>query len=97
MWKESPGLSGLADKADTIPAVKIIPFYRLNLDSNGVWYSSFWSFVPRGFEAQQTWGFEAQQEGCRGAAGGVKGVARGVFEGQQDGTSMQGTTDRIPQ
>ena len=48
------------------------------LDSNGVWYSSFWSegpknhrnlkilvskFVPRGFEAQRTWGFEAQHHG----------------------------------
>ena len=56
-----------------------------------MWYSSFWSegpknhqnlkilvskFVPRGFEAQQTWGFEAQHQGFRGAA-------TWGFEGQQ--------------
>merc|ERR1711911_468763 len=55
------------------------------LDSNGVWYSSFWSegpknhrklkilvskFVPSGFEARRTWGFEARRHGVsRGGAG----------------------------
>ena len=50
-----------------------------------VWYSSFWSegpknhrnlkilvskFVPRGFEARRTWGFEARRHGVsRGGAG----------------------------
>ena len=71
-----------------------------------VWYSSFWSegpknhqnlkilvskFVPRGFEAQQTWGFEAQHQGFRGTAPGVsrgsnmgfRGAATWGFEGQQ--------------
>ena len=61
------------------------------LDSNGVWYSSFWlegpknhrnlknlvsNFVPRGFEARRTWGFEAQRDGVwRGGAMGFRGAA----------------------
>ena len=59
------------------------------LDSNGVWYSSFWlegpknqrnleilvsKFVPRGFEARRTWGFEAQRHGV---SRGDAGVSRG--------------------
>ena len=63
------------------------------LDSNGVWYSSFWSegpknhrnlkilvsnFVPRGFEARRTWGFEAQRDGVwRGGAGVSRHSAMG--------------------
>ena len=63
------------------------------LDSNGVWYSSFWSegpknhrnlkilvskFVPRGFEARRTRGFEAQRHGVsRGGAGVSRGSAKG--------------------
>ena len=63
------------------------------LDSNGLWYSSFWSvvpknhqnlkilvskFVPRGFEARRTWGFEAQRHGVsRGGAGVSRGSAKG--------------------
>ena len=58
------------------------------LDSNWVWYSSFWSegpknprnlkildskFVPRGFEAQQTWGIKGQQHGV---SRGSRGVSR---------------------
>merc|ERR1711923_365383 len=80
------------------------------LDSNGVWYSSFWSegpknhrnlkilvskFVPRGFEARRTWGFEAQRHGVlrRGAkwdgtSRGGAGVSRG--SAKWDGTSRCG-------
>ena len=63
------------------------------LGSNGVWYSSFWSegpknhrnlkivvsnFVPRGFEARRTWGFEAQHHGVsRGGAGVSRHSAMG--------------------
>merc|ERR1711923_475583 len=87
------------------------------LDSNGVWYNSFWSegpknhrnlkilvskFVPRGFEARRTWGFEAQRHGVsrggagvsrgsvkgfRGAAQGFRGAAPRGFEGQRQGVS----------
>ena len=58
-----------------------------------MWYSSFWSegpknhrnlkilvskFVPRGFEARRTWGFEAQRHGVsRGGAGVSRGSAKG--------------------
>ena len=56
-----------------------------------MWYSSFWSegpknhqnlkilvskFVPRGFEARRTWGFEAQHHGVsRGSNMGFRGAA----------------------
>merc|ERR1712012_1414396 len=68
------------------------------LDSNGVWYSSFWSegpknhrdlkilvsnFVPRGFEARRTWGFEGRRHGVsRGGAMGFRGAAPWGFEGR---------------
>ena len=58
-----------------------------------MWYSSFWSerpknhrnlkilvsnFVPRGFEARRTWGFEAQHHGVsRGGAGVSRHSAMG--------------------
>ena len=76
------------------------------LDNNGVWYSSFWSegpknhrnlkilvsnFVPRGFEARRTWGFEARRHGVsrggagvsRGGAMGFRGAAPWGFEGRR--------------
>ena len=61
-----------------------------------MWYSSFWSeepknhqnlkilvskFVPRGFEAQQTWGFEAQQHGVSRGGGGVSRHSNMGFRG----------------
>ena len=58
-----------------------------------MWYSPFWSegpknhqnlkilvskFVPRGFEVQRTWGFEARRHGVsRGGAGVSRGGAKG--------------------
>ena len=71
-----------------------------------MWYSSFWSegpknhrnlkilvskFVPRGFEARRTWGFEARRHGVsRGGAGvsrhgakGFRGTAPWGFEGRR--------------
>ena len=65
-----------------------------------MWYSSFWSegpknhrnlkilvsnFVPRGFEAQRTWGFKAQRDGV---SRGGSGVSRG--SAKWDGTSRGG-------
>ena len=79
-----------------------------------MWYSSFWSegpknhqnlkilvskFVPRGFEAQQTWGFEAQHQGFRGAATWDLEAQQQVgwdLEGQQrDLEAQQHTWDRV--
>ena len=66
------------------------------LGCNGVWYSSFWSeepknhrnlkilvskFVPRGFEARRTWGFEAQQHGVSRGGGGVSRHSNMGFRG----------------
>ena len=71
-----------------------------------MWYSSFWlegpknhrnlkilvsKFVPRGFEARRTWGFEARRHGVsRGGAGvsrhgamGFRGTAPWGFEGRR--------------
>ena len=99
-----------SDKTDLEDLLKGILYCLLLkshiLDSNVVWYSSFWSegpknhrnlkilvlnFVPRGFEARRTWGFEAQHHGVsRGGAGvsrhstmGFRGAAPWGFEGQQ--------------
>ena len=61
-----------------------------------VWYSSFWSegpknhrnlkilvsnFVPRGFEARRTWGFEAQRDGVW--RGGAMGFGGADYQGPQ--------------
>merc|ERR1711923_606317 len=76
------------------------------LDSNGVWYSSFWSegpknhrnlkilvskFVPRGFEARRTWGFEARRDGVsRRGAGVSRRGAMGFRGAAPSGMGPQG-------
>ena len=79
------GVAGVTEVLKRSSQKKIISPKSHILDSNGVWYSSFLSegsknhrnlknlvskFVPRGFEARRTWGFEAQHHGVsRGGAG----------------------------
>ena len=88
------------------------PYQPHILDSNGVWYSLFWlegpknhqnlkilvsNFVPGGFEARRTWGFEAQRDGVwRGGAGvlrhsamGFGGTAPWGLEGRRTDKTLQ--------
>ena len=68
------------------------------LDSNGVWYSSFWSeglknhlnledlvsrFAPRDFEAKWTWDFEARWKKQDGNRWDLKGCQRDL-KGRQE-------------
>ena len=74
-----------------------------------MWYSSFWSegpknhqnlkilvskFVPRGFEARRTWGFEAQQHGVLRGGGGVsRGSNMGPGGTATSGMGPQGAAE----